>query len=95
MKFLAFSAPNEIGCPNDHMWTVNFDNRWTTTVNFVQCLEDTTDHDAIVYDLSERVCGIMKNQVPKLSKVKMNSLCQRARGIADVSFKFVFFNQFW
>ena len=76
------------------MWTVNFDNRWTTTVNFVQCLKDTTDHDAIVYDLSERVCGIMKNEVPKLSKIKMNSLCQRARGIADVSFKFVFLIKF-
>ncbi|CBY38802.1 unnamed protein product [Oikopleura dioica] len=79
----AFSAPSEAGCPNEHAWTVSYQNRWSTTVNYVQCLNDFKDHDAVIYDLSERVCEIMKKEVPKLTQIKMNSLCQRALSIAD------------
>ncbi|CAG5110252.1 Oidioi.mRNA.OKI2018_I69.chr2.g4669.t1.cds [Oikopleura dioica] len=71
------------GCPTDNTWTVSNKNRWTTVPNYLTCQSSISSEDALAYDLSERVCEMMKNMVPRLKEYKMDALCQRAKFIAD------------
>ncbi|CBY08268.1 unnamed protein product [Oikopleura dioica] len=81
--FSSGSFVNGRNCPDTRSWTISNNNRWTTVKNFLSCQSSIRSEDDLAFDLSERVCQLLKTAVSNLKQYKMDSLCQRAKFISD------------
>jgi len=81
--FSSGSFVNGRNCPDERSWTISNNGRWTTVKNFLSCQSSIRSEDELAFDLSERICALLKTAVSNLKQYKMDSLCQRAKFIAD------------